>query len=297
VTEAAVRLPAHAKLNLFLRVLAREADGYHGLETVFCLVDLADELRAERREGRGVTIDVQGADVGPSADNLAVRGAAVVLAATGDRFAVHLTLTKRIPARAGLGGGSSDAAAALLAVNRLAGNAIPRHELLQLAAKLGSDVPFFVVGAPLALAWAHGDRLIRLPALPSAPALLLAPPVSIATAEAYAWVDEARQTAGRRGAVALDLAALSSWGDIGRMAGNDFESAVFGRHPPIRAAFEALAGTGPLVCRMTGSGSALFAVYRSARDREDARMMLGRKHGTLTAVETLASPPRGAEPV
>jgi 4-diphosphocytidyl-2-C-methyl-D-erythritol kinase len=297
VTDTAVLLPAHAKLNLFLRVLAREADGYHGLETVFCLVDLADELRAERREGRGVTIEVQGADVGPSADNLAVRGAAAVLAATGDRFAVHLTLTKRIPVRAGLGGGSSDAAAALLAVNRLAGNAIPRHELLQFAAKLGSDVPFFVAGAPLALAWAHGDRLIRLPALPSAPALLLMPSVSISTAEAYAWVDEARQTAGRRGAVALDLAALSTWGDIGRMAGNDFESAVFGHHPPIRAAFEALAGTRPLVCRMTGSGSALFAVYRSARDREDARMMLGRKHGTLTAVETLASPPRRAEPV
>ncbi len=297
MTDTAVRLPAHAKLNLFLRVLAREADGYHGLETVFCLVDLADELRAERREGRGVTIDVQGVDVGPSADNLAVRGAAEVLTATGDPFAVHLTLTKRIPVQTGLGGGSSDAAAALLAVNWLAGNAIPRHELLQFAAKLGSDVPFFIAGAPLALAWAHGDRLIRLPALPSAPALLLTPPVSISTAEAYAWVDEGRRTAGRRGALALDLAALSTWGDIGRMAGNDFESAVFGRHPPIRAAFEALAGTRPLVCRMTGSGSVLFAIYRSARDREDARMMLGRKHGTLTAVETLASPPRGPEPV
>ena len=252
MTDTAVHLPAHAKLNLFLRVLAREADGYHGLETLFCLVDLADQLRAERREGRGVTIEVQGADVGPSADNLAVRGGAAVLAATGERFAVHLTLTKRIPVRAGLGGGSSDAAAALLAVNRLAGNAIPRHELLQFAAKLGSDVPFFLAGATLALAWAHGDRLLRLPPLPSAPALLLTPPVSIPTAEAYAWVDEARQSAGRRGAVALDLDALSTWGDIGRMAGNDFESAVFGRHPPIRAAFEALAGTRPLVCRMTG---------------------------------------------
>ena len=297
MTDTVVGVPAHAKLNLFLRVLAREADGYHGLETVFCLVDLADELRAERREGRGVTIEVQGADLGSSEENLAVRGAAAVLQATGDRFAVHLTLIKRIPVRAGLGGGSSDAAAALLAVNQLAGGAIPRHELLQFAAKLGSDVPFFVAGAPLALAWAHGDRLIRLPALPSAPALLLTPPVSISTAEAYAWVDEARQTSGRRGAVALDLTALSTWGDIGRMSGNDFESVVFGRHPPIRAAFEALAGTRPLVCRMTGSGSALFAVYRSVGDREDARMMLGRKHGTLTSVETLASPPRGPEPV
>jgi 4-diphosphocytidyl-2-C-methyl-D-erythritol kinase len=297
VTDTAAQLQAHAKVNLFLRVLAREADGYHGLETLFCLVDLADELRAERREGRGVSIDVQGADVGPAADNLAVRGAAAVLAATGNRFGVHLTLTKRIPVRAGLGGGSSDAAAALLAVNRLAANAVPRHELLQFAAKLGSDVPFFLAGAPLALAWAHGDRLIRLPALPSAPALVLSPPVSISTAEAYAWVDEDGRSAGRRGAVALDLDALSTWGDIGRMSGNDFESTVFGRHPPIRAAFEALAGTRPLVCRMTGSGSALFAVYRSPRDREDARMMLGRKHGTLTAVETLATPPRGPEAV
>ena len=295
MTPAAVRMGAHAKVNLFLRVLAREADGFHGLETLFCLVDLADELRAERREGSGVSIEVEGAEVGPPAENLAVRGAAAVLAATREQFAVHLTLSKRIPVRAGLGGGSSDAAAALVAVNRLAGDAVPRHELLQLAARLGSDVPFLVSGAPLALAWSHGERMLRLPPLPSAPALLLTPPVPIATPEAYRWLDDARQSGGRRGAVALDLDALSTWGDIGRMAGNDFESVVFGRHPAVRAAFEALVGTRPLVCRMSGSGSALVAVYRSERDREDAQMMLGRKHGTLTAVRTMTSPPHGPE--
>jgi 4-diphosphocytidyl-2C-methyl-D-erythritol kinase len=90
--------------------------------------------------------------------------------------------------------------------------------------------------------------------------------------------------------VALDLDALSTWGDVGRLAGNDFESPVFQHVPEIRAAFEALAGTRPLVCRMSGSGSTLFAVYRSARDREDAGMMLGRRHGRLDAVETLAAP-------
>jgi 4-diphosphocytidyl-2-C-methyl-D-erythritol kinase len=292
---AAVRIRAHAKLNLLLRVLARESDGFHGLETLFCLVDLADELVAERREGHEVTIDVQGADVGPPAENLALRGAAAVLAATRERFGVHLTLRKRIPARAGLGGGSSDAAAALTAVNRLAGDAIPRHELLQLAARLGSDVPFFLSGAPLALAWGHGERLLRLPPLPSAPALILTPPVPVSTSDAYGWVDEAGPSPARRGAVALDLDALSTWGDIGRMAGNDFESVVFGRHPPVRAAFEALVGTRPLVCRMSGSGSAIFAIYRSERDREDAQMMLGRKHGTLTAARTLSAPPPGVE--
>jgi 4-diphosphocytidyl-2-C-methyl-D-erythritol kinase len=292
---ATVHIRAHAKLNLFLRVLARESDGFHGLETLLCLVDLSDELVAEQHEGSEVTIEVEGADVGPPAENLAVRGAAAVLGAIRERFGVHLTLSKRIPTRAGLGGGSSDAAAALLAVNRLAGDAIPRHELLQLAARLGSDVPFFLSGAPLALAWAHGERLLRLPPLPPTPALILTPPVPVSTPQAYGWVDEARQSVGRRGAVALDLDALSTWGDIGRMAGNDFESVVFDRHPVVRAAFEALVGTRPLLCRMSGSGSAIFAIYRSERDREDAQMMLGRKHGVLTPARTISSPPPGPE--
>ena len=286
-----VSVQAHAKLNLFLRVLAREADGFHGLETLFCLVSLADTLGAERRDGKGVTVEVTGADVGPPEQNLAVRAAAMVLEATGQRFAVHLTLEKRIPLRAGLGGGSSDAAAALVAVNRLAGNAVPRHELLQFAARLGSDIPFFLAGSPLALGWGRGERLLALPPLPAAPVLLVTPPIGVGTAEAYGWVDAARQSAGRRGAVALDLDALSRWGDIGRLAGNDFESAVFARVPEIRAAFEALVLTRPLVCRMSGSGSTLFAVYRSARDRDDARSTLGRKHGRLDVVETLIAPP------
>jgi 4-diphosphocytidyl-2-C-methyl-D-erythritol kinase len=291
VTAGAVTLHPHAKINLLLRVLAREADGYHGLETLFCLVSLTDSLTVERLEGRGASIDVTGLDPGPPPENLALRAAHEVLQATGHRFAVHLTLEKRIPVRAGLGGGSSDAASALLAVNQLAGNAVPRHELFQFAARLGSDVPFFFSGAPLALGWGHGERILRLPPLPSAPALLLVPRGGISTAEAYGWVDGARQEASRRGAVALDLDALSRWGDIGRMAGNDFESAVFARRPEIRAAFEALVGTRPLVCRMSGSGSALFAIYRTTGDREDARMMLGHKHGDLLLVETLAASP------
>jgi 4-diphosphocytidyl-2-C-methyl-D-erythritol kinase len=292
----AVTLPALAKVNLFLRVLSRNQDGYHSLETLLCLIDLADTLQAERRDGRGVSIEVHGADLGAAGENLAVRAAARVLEATGNRFAVHLSLTKRIPAQAGLGGGSSDAAAALHGVNRLAGDVVPRHELLQFAAQLGSDIPFFVTGAPLALAWGRGERMIRLPPLPSSPALLLIPPIPIPTPDAYAWVDGAIEGASsRRGAVALDLDALSRWGDIGRMAGNDFESPVFSRHGEIRAAFEALVTTRPLVCRMSGSGSALFAIYRSARDREDAVMMLGRKHGIVAPVETVASQAPGAE--
>ena len=286
-----VEVRAHAKINLLLRVLAREDDGYHGIETIFALLDLHDTVTAERVEGGAVTLTVDGDDTGPAAENTAVRAANLVLDATGRHFGIRLHLAKRIPIRAGLGGGSSDGAAALLAVNQLAGNAVPRHELLQFAARLGSDVAFFVAQAPLALGWGHGERLLRLPPLPQAPALLLTPPVGVSTAEAYGWVSAARKHDGRRGALALDLDALSSWGSIGRMAGNDFESVVFARLPAVRAAFEALCTTHPLVCRMTGSGSTLFAIYRSVRDRDDAMAMLGRKHGEVRAAMTMEAPP------
>jgi len=278
-----LRRKAWAKANLFLRVLAREASGYHGIETLFCLLDLADDLTAERRDGNAVSLTVLGADLGPATDNLAVRAAEMVLQATSRRFGVHLTIEKRIPIQAGLGGGSSDAAAALLLTNQLAGNAVPRHELLQFAARLGSDVPFLLSEARLALAWGHGERMLRLTPLPAAPALLLVPAEGMPTAEAYAWIDQAAES-GRRGGLALDFDSLSSWGNVARMAGNDFEAPLFARRPPLRNAFEALAGTNPLLCRLTGSGSALLAVYRTAADRSDALMMLGRKHGRLLEV-------------
>jgi 4-diphosphocytidyl-2-C-methyl-D-erythritol kinase len=281
-----ISLDAPAKVNLFLRVLAREDSGYHGIETLFCKISLADKLTVAEAEGRTVALTTEGEECGPPAENLATRAAQMVLDATGNRIGVSLHLVKNIPAKAGLGGGSSDAAAALDGVNQLMGNPIPRHELLQLGSKLGADVPFFLSGASLALGWDRGDRLFRLPSLPAAPGLLLIPPVGVSTADAYKWVDATRADAGRRGALALDLEALQSWGSIGRMAGNDFEGAVFGRQPSVREAFEKLVSTQPLVCRLSGSGSALFAVYRTAGDREDAKMRLGKKLGRVIAVET-----------
>src|SRR5213593_2966029 len=143
----AVRIAAHAKINLFLRILARESSGFHQIETAFALLELADELHV-RRTDSGVTLEVNGPDLGPADENLAVRAARAVLDATGNRFGVAITLRKRIPVRAGLGGGSSDGAAALLAVNALAGDAVPRHELLHFAARLGADVAFCASGAP-----------------------------------------------------------------------------------------------------------------------------------------------------
>ena len=288
----AVRAVAHAKINVFLRILARESSGYHQIETAFALLDLADELVVRRGAG-GVTIDVDGPDLGPADENLAVHAARMVLDATGSRFGVSIALTKRIPLQAGLGGGSSDAAAALYAVNALAGNAIPRHELLHFAAKLGADVAFFAGGAPLALAWGRGERQFRLPAPPAAPALIAVPAIQVSTPEAYAWWDEQNPTPPARGPVALDADALSTWGSIGRLGGNDFETVVFGKHPELRMLYDRLAQTGPVWVRMTGSGSAIAAVYKKESERDDAAQRIGQKNQRLirTTTRTLATDP------
>jgi 4-diphosphocytidyl-2-C-methyl-D-erythritol kinase len=282
VSEAITR-SCPAKLNLFLRVLAREANGMHGLETLFCRIDLSDELVVERTDS-GIALEVSGADLGPVEDNLAWRAADAVLAATGRRFGVRMQLTKRIPHGAGLGGGSSNAAAALIAVNQLANNAVPRGELFHAAARLGADVPFFLSESPLSLAWGHGTRLLRLLPLSARPMLLVLPDVHVNTAAAYQWVDAAQQGGTGRGAVAMDLDLLGNWSDIARIGGNDFEAPVFGHHPAVREAFEALARTHPLLCRMSGSGSALFAAYRDERTRDDAVAMLGKKHGPVVEI-------------
>ncbi|PYO94359.1 MAG: 4-(cytidine 5'-diphospho)-2-C-methyl-D-erythritol kinase [Gemmatimonadetes bacterium] len=282
-----VRLAAHAKVNLFLRILARESSGYHQIETAFALLELADELAVQRIDS-GVTLDVEGPDLGPVDENLVVRAARMVLDATGNRFGVSMKLVKRIPVRAGLGGGSSDGAAALHAVNALAGNAVPRHELLHFAARLGSDVPFFASGAALALAWGRGERQFRVPAPAPLPALIAIPPVQVSTPEAYAWWDELNREPPARGPVSLDADALSTWGSIGRLGGNDFEAIVFGKHPELRGLYERVAATGPVWVRLCGSGSAVAAVYKKEGERDDAVQRLGTRGQRLIPTMTRA---------
>ena len=284
----AVAIAAHAKVNLFLRILARESSGFHQIETAFGLLELADELQVHRNAS-GIRLEVDGPDLGPSEENLAVRAARMVIEATGNRFGVGITLTKRIPVQAGLGGGSSDGAAALHAVNALAGNAVPRHELLQFAAKLGSDVAFFAGGAPLAVAWGRGERQFRLPAPATHPVLVAVPPIPVSTPEAYGWWDEQNRTPSPRGAVTLDADAFSTWGSIGRLGGNDFEAVVFGKRPELRELYERVAETGPLWVRLCGSGSAVAAVYKQARERDDAMQRLGTQRQRLIATATRAA--------
>jgi 4-diphosphocytidyl-2-C-methyl-D-erythritol kinase len=284
-----VTVPAHAKANLFLRILSKETSGYHGIETIFTLLDLADELTVERR-GRGIELVVEGAETGPVESNLAFRAADLVLEATGRRFGVGMRLVKRIPVAAGLGGGSSDGAAALHAVNRLAGDAVPRPEVLQLATRLGADVPFFASGAPLALAWGRGERMFRLPPPPAAPVLLVLPDFGVSTARAYDLLDQGRDWTGSRGPVLLESDAFRGWGGIARLGGNDFEVPVFGKEPMLRELYEKLCATRPLLARLSGSGSALIGVYRDERDRDAAALELAGPGRRLVSTMTRASP-------
>jgi len=289
-----VTLRAHAKANLFLRVLTREASGFHQLETLFALLDLHDQLVVERTAS-GITLTTEGADTGPAEENLAYRAAAMVLEATGRRFGVRLHLVKGIPVRAGLGGGSSDGAAALHAVNRLADDAVPRHEILQFAAQLGSDVPFLASGAPMALAWGRGERMFRLRPPPATPALLIVPPFGIDTKAAYALLDAGAAREQRRGPVVLDRDAFDTWGTIARLGGNDFEGPVFGKEPELKAIFERVAGTRPLLVRMSGSGSAVLGVYRNEVERAAAILEIGSRDAQMIETWTRNTPARGPE--
>jgi 4-diphosphocytidyl-2-C-methyl-D-erythritol kinase len=281
---------AHAKVNLFLRVLAREASGFHGLETLFALLELHDTVTVERTAG-GIALAVEGADTGPAEENLAYRAADMVLEATGRRFGVGIRLVKRIPVQAGLGGGSSDGAATLHAVNALAGNAVPMPEVLQLAARLGSDVPFLASGAAMALAWGRGERLFRIPSPDPAPALVAVPAEGVSTQNAYAMIDAWQGREERRGAVLFDGDAFDSWGRIGRLGGNDFENVVFGARPALRDLFERVAQTRPLLVRLSGSGSAIVALYRSVGEREAAATAVGERDQRLIRTTTRATPP------
>ncbi|HEV7589378.1 MAG TPA: hypothetical protein VGO40_14775, partial [Longimicrobium sp.] len=167
-----VELAAPAKVNLRLCILAREESGYHALETLLCAISLADQIVVTRGDA-GIRLTVEGGvDVGPPGRNLAVRAAERFYREMGAAPAIDLHLTKHIPAAAGLGGGSSDAAAVLRALNALHGEPLPPAALLRMAIELGADVPFFVCGSPFALAWGRGERVMPLPPLPPLPVLV-----------------------------------------------------------------------------------------------------------------------------
>ena len=265
MTGDAVTIAAPAKVNLILRVLEREPGGYHQIETVFQRLALADAVVVRPTGGaRSLDIEFDGirrAELGLPEENLAWRAAVAYREASGWPGGWAIELTKRIPAGAGLGGGSSDAAAVLRALEQLAPTKIGAARLHELASTLGADVAFFVSDAPLAIGRGRGDTLRVLPALPPADVAIFVPDFPISTAEAYADLAAARASAAPPRAAIRDRDDFTTWSAIARRQENDFEATAFLRHPILRVQRDGFVSRGALISRLSGSGSTVFGLW------------------------------------
>ncbi len=265
-------LKAFAKLNLGLRILAKRADGYHELRTVFQTISLADSLGVSYMAARKTEIVVDGTPHIP--DNLVERAARILLDHLKLTAKVHFTLKKVIPTGAGLGGGSTDAAAVLLSLPVLAGKRVPLEVLLKLAAQLGSDIPYFLHGGTT-LGLGRGEELYPLPEVKASKVLLIAPAVHSSTAEAYR--DLSAQLTSESLQPKLSNFQQQVWlGDTAKPA-NDFESVIFTRHPELARIRQRLVKLGAGYAAMTGSGSAIFGVFNSSEALLQARKALSRE--------------------
>ncbi|MDD3328708.1 MAG: 4-(cytidine 5'-diphospho)-2-C-methyl-D-erythritol kinase [Zoogloea sp.] len=240
-----LRVPAPAKINLFLHIVGRRPDGYHLLQTAFRMLDWGDEITLRRRDDGLIlrTTDVPGV---PAEADLVVRAARALQAASGSAFGAEIGVLKRIPMGGGLGGGSSDAASVLLALNRLWGCGLSRRALQEIGLKLGADVPFFVFGET-AFAEGVGEALSPL-AVPPAWYVVVAPPVSVPTAEIFSAKELTR-----------DTEILIMQGFAAHKTRNDMQAVVCVKYPEVAESLEWLSQYGD--ARMSGSGACLFAPF------------------------------------
>ncbi|MDA1081230.1 MAG: 4-(cytidine 5'-diphospho)-2-C-methyl-D-erythritol kinase [Gemmatimonadetes bacterium] len=285
---AIARIEAQAKLNLFLRILGREADGFHQLETLLQRVSLADSI-VVRTDVSGRSLECSETNVGPVEGNLAWRAALAYAEAARwpDTFAIEIT--KRIPVGGGLGGGSADAGATLRVLNALAPSPLPLETLFGVARSLGSDVPFLTGDSPTALGLVRGDVIVACPPPSPRDVILLVPPFGVSSAEAFAWYaaahvgDERKVSRLATPASGIALATVEaalaaqatpgvtpartehglSWREIGALSGNDLQAVVVERHPAIGTAVALLRAAGAPVVQMTGSGSTVFGIFFS----------------------------------
>jgi 4-diphosphocytidyl-2-C-methyl-D-erythritol kinase len=256
-----LRIPAFAKVNLHLRVLARRPDGYHELRTVFQTISLHDTLELELLRRPGIVLEADDPHLPLGRENLVWRALQALRSELGLRGGVRVRLEKRIPAGRGLGGGSSDAAAALVGLARLTRSRLPLARLVEIAASLGADVPFFLFGGR-ALGVRRGDEIYPLPEGPRQAVVVVSPAaIHVATRDAYRWLDS-RLTKRRADSKLFGFSALC-WGGQGSGLVNDFEPAVFRRYPRLARLKKALLRRGAREAALAGSGSAVFGIFPS----------------------------------
>jgi 4-diphosphocytidyl-2-C-methyl-D-erythritol kinase len=255
-----VRLPAFAKINLCLHVAGRRADGYHELRTVFQAISLHDTLELERTREPGIQLETTDPALPTGRENLVWR--ALDLARRELRLAggIRAKLTKRIPVARGMGGGSSDAASAILAVLHLTGKPLSLARAMEIGSGLGADVPFFLLGGT-ALGVGRGDEIYPLPDPAPAHVLVVSPAgIAVSTRDAYSWLPS--RLTNPPGQPKLSAFCALCWRRQGIQVSNDFEAPVFRRHPRLRTIRRGLLQGGATEAALAGSGSAVFGLYR-----------------------------------
>jgi 4-diphosphocytidyl-2-C-methyl-D-erythritol kinase len=283
-----VQLPAYAKINLHLGVLGPRADGYHELRTIFQAISLHDSLKIERVRRPGIDLAISGASLDSGPTNLVWRALDALTRELRLGGGWRVRLEKRIPMAAGLGGGSSDAATALVAGVRLSGRTVAPERLVEIGARLGADVPFFLLGGR-ALGVGRGDEIYPLEDGPRRSVLVvLAPGTSVATAEAYGWLD--RRLTKAAAAHKLWVSCARSWSLDDAELLNDFEAVVFSRYPRLRQIKRRLLQAGAAGAALAGSGSAVFGLFQNpAQARRTAQKFLDEQvfiARTLTRAES-----------
>jgi 4-diphosphocytidyl-2-C-methyl-D-erythritol kinase len=288
---------AHAKVNLDLRVLGTRADGYHELRTVFQSITLHDTLLCIARPGP-FALKCRKSGVLLDESNLVWRAASALWTAIGRAGTptdLSISLRKEIPMQAGLGGGSANAAAALLALSRVWGG-LPLPLLRDVAGTIGADVPYFLSGGT-ALGLGRGEEIYPLVDLPTHWIVIVQPPYGISTAEAYAWYDEDR-AAGLREPREPQMLPVP-WPTRAAQMINDLEPPVVRRHPEIGAFKTVLRETGAVAAAMSGSGSAVFGLFRTQAAASRALKPVSRSGASARLTRTLsrAEHERRARPV
>jgi len=253
----AARILAQAKINLALRVFGLRPDGYHSIETVFLRLELGDDVEVRITRGEKSVRCFEMRDKRPE-ENLAYRAAELYAKETGWPKGFEIEIVKNIPLGGGLGGGSADAAGVLRILNTLSTTPVPYEKLLDMAAVLGSDVPFLAGDQVMAMSWGRGERMLPLKPHPPREVELFFPPFGVNTGEAYALLDADRGAYSGPGPE-LTTEMFRDWESAARSSVNDFEAVIRPRHPQI----DALLGHGEKYgqfYRMSGSGSTVFKV-------------------------------------